>query len=593
MKIDPVLKVALSLHSNPGVYALLIGSGVSRAAGIPTGWEIVLDLIRKLATLKNESPDPDPETWYRNKYGQPPNYTSLLEQLTSTPAERQASLRAYFEPTEEEREQGLKIPTAAHRAIAELVKNGHIRMILTTNFDRFIERALQDIGIEADVISTDDDLRGAMPYVHSKCYVVKLHGDYLDTRIKNTPEELANYSDTLNAFLDRIFDEFGLIICGWSGAWDTALREAILRCPNRRFTTFWLAKGELTEEARRIIHHRRAEVITIESADQFFTELKDRLESLSELERPHPISTAVAVATVKRYIAEPRHRIRLHDLIHEETERVYQELASERFNTHAPQLTKEFFQQRMHEYEAVVEQLMAMLVALSYHDTGSNAYLLTKCIERVSQPPRQNGTIALVELQRYPVLLLLYAAGIAALSLNRYSNLAAVLLKPSFYDDLQRETISVIETLGSQLRFFKRCKECIPFPNAERRWTPASDYLHSLLHQSLSDYLPNDTEYARMFDQFEYILALTYTDIVREDWSPVGRFGWRYKEFFVLPEDANRRSSPLADFVRVGLEQGADWGLLKAGFFSGSIERFKEVVEKHKEFVQRVVINWI
>jgi hypothetical protein len=28
MKNEPVLKLAMSLHANPGVYALLIGSGV-------------------------------------------------------------------------------------------------------------------------------------------------------------------------------------------------------------------------------------------------------------------------------------------------------------------------------------------------------------------------------------------------------------------------------------------------------------------------------------------------------------------------------------------------------------------------------------
>jgi Mg2+ and Co2+ transporter CorA len=211
-----------------------------------------------------------------------------------------------------------------------------------------------------------------MPYVHSRCVVVKLHGDYRDTRIKNTAEELANYSQELNKFLDRVFDEFGLLACGWSSAWDKALRNAILRAPARRFTTFWLAKGEPTEEAKKIIQQRRAEVIPIESADLFFTELREKVESLQELDRFHPISTSVAVATVKRYLADSRHRIRLHDLVHEETERVYQEL-SERFEIDINDLTEEVYQQRMHEYEALMERLAAMLSALSYHDTGENS----------------------------------------------------------------------------------------------------------------------------------------------------------------------------------------------------------------------------
>ena len=54
MLIDPVHSLAFSIQANPGVYAVLVGSGVSRTAKIPTGWEIILDLIRKLAAVHGE-----------------------------------------------------------------------------------------------------------------------------------------------------------------------------------------------------------------------------------------------------------------------------------------------------------------------------------------------------------------------------------------------------------------------------------------------------------------------------------------------------------------------------------------------------------
>ena len=50
--IDPIHSLAFSMQANSGVYAGLVGSGVSRAAKIPTDWEITLDLIRKLANIK-------------------------------------------------------------------------------------------------------------------------------------------------------------------------------------------------------------------------------------------------------------------------------------------------------------------------------------------------------------------------------------------------------------------------------------------------------------------------------------------------------------------------------------------------------------
>jgi hypothetical protein len=65
--IDPLTAVSFSLFENKGVYALLIGSGVSRAAEIPTGWEITLDLIRRIPALKGITGEPDWLAWYRQQ----------------------------------------------------------------------------------------------------------------------------------------------------------------------------------------------------------------------------------------------------------------------------------------------------------------------------------------------------------------------------------------------------------------------------------------------------------------------------------------------------------------------------------------------
>ena len=85
--IDPVHSLAFSIQANPGVYSVLVGSGVSRVAKIPTGWEVTLDLIRKLARLHEETCDPDPELWYRKKFESDADYSNLLDELGSAPHE--------------------------------------------------------------------------------------------------------------------------------------------------------------------------------------------------------------------------------------------------------------------------------------------------------------------------------------------------------------------------------------------------------------------------------------------------------------------------------------------------------------------------
>lgn len=585
---DSLLTLAISLHSNPGVYALLLGSGVSRSAGIPTGWEIVLDLIRRLAVADGSQASSDPEKWYEQVYGEPAEYTSILARLARTPSERRGLLRPYFEPTEEERQEGLKTPSEAHRAVARLVGFGYVRMILTTNFDRLIERALADEGIVPDVVSSNDDFRGAVPYVHSRCMVVKLHGDYMDTRIRNTSRELARYPRVLNEFLDRVLDEFGLLVCGWSAEWDTGLAGAIRRSPSRRFGMYWLARGELGQEARRIVDHRRADIVSIESADAAFLQLAEKVQSLREIGRTRPDSKGVAVATVKRYLMEPRFRIRLDDLLRDETELAYSGFMSQRFAVTASPMSKEEFLQRVNDYEDTADRLAAVMAALSYYDEGSNSRLITRCIERLVQVTREDGLIALLALRFYPALLVLYAAGVPALAGARYNSLAALLRHPGCRDERRGGTKPAIHVLTVWDVFSGNTQKWAP-GRAENEYTPVSNHLLDLLRPVLSEYQPDETNQEATFDTFEYMLALTHLDLKGagaegDTWSPPGRFAWRYRD------DWER--APCVQFVSAGLEHAEDWDLLKAGFFGGSPARARHVVNLHDRWLRQATSGW-
>lgn len=142
------------------------------------------------------------------------------------------------------------MPTEAHRAIARLCAEGHVRVVLTTNFDRLLESALEAEGVSPMVIDTPDAVEGAPPLQHSGCTVVKINGDYLDTRIKNTPEELEEYDARTVKLLGRIFEEYGLVVCGWSGTYDTALVDALKRAGGRRYMAYWVSRGAPSEAER-------------------------------------------------------------------------------------------------------------------------------------------------------------------------------------------------------------------------------------------------------------------------------------------------------------------------------------------------------
>ena len=321
--------------------------------------------------------------------------------------------------------EGRKVPTRAHRAIAKLVRDGFIKVIITTNFDRLIENALVDIGVEPTIIASDDDLKGAVPLIHSRCYVVKVHGDYLDTRIRNTEAELAAYSAKLNRLLDRIIDEHGLIICGWSSEWDSALRAAIKRAPNRRYPFYWAFRGTPTQSASHLLAHRAGKLINIEDADNFFGALDEKLTLQAELQRPDPRSTELLVASTKRFLRNPEHRIQLDELVGGEVRELLKLVRRPGFPTSGN--WPNVFIEQVSKYEAIVEPLARMFGVMGRWGTGTQGAMIKEYIGTLSTEDEARGLEALLALRTYPGVLLFYAYGLGLLQARRYTELFVLL----------------------------------------------------------------------------------------------------------------------------------------------------------------------
>ena len=427
--IDNMTSLAFSVYENKKVFALLIGSGVSRAAQIPTGWEVTLDLVRRLAILQGESEQVEWGAWYKEKYGKTPDYSELLDLVSSTPDERRSIIHSYIEPNEEEISEGKKSPTKAHHAIARLVKGGVVRVIITTNFDRLIENALREIGVEPTVIKSDDDLSGAVPLIHSNCCIVKIHGDYLDTRIRNINDELTEYSAAMDAMLDRVLDEHGLIVCGWSGEWDHALRRAISRAPNRRYPLYWAVRGTLHPFAEDIVGHRQGKVVPIADAESFFEKLEELVSVQLEMSRPDPRSGMLLVGRVKKYLSKPEFKIKLHDLIKEETELLLVSLQDNGTGVVGHGLDG-LSARMVSQYELVSNSMLRMLGVLGRWGTGGEFECALEVIAQFEQLETRNGNLTLIKLKKYPAVLMFYVYGISLLRANKYYELYRMFMYP-------------------------------------------------------------------------------------------------------------------------------------------------------------------
>ena len=541
-----MVSLASSIHAGPNTYALLLGSGISVSSGVPSGWDVTLKLVERLAKARGEDAGDDPQAWYRDHAEGDPDYSGLLTELARSQGDRRNLLEKFFEPSEEDREQGLKLPTKAHHAIARLVADGFVKVIVTTNFDRLLERALSEAGVEPSVISSAAHAAGATPIAHSGCTIVKVHGDYLSPDLKNTVDELAGYDPEIDTLLDEVFDQYGLVVCGWSARWDTALRAAILRSPGRRFATYWFRRGPLNPDAQEIVNHRQAIEISIQDADDAFESLADKVESLSEAIDQRPMDTALAVTQLKKYLPDRVNHIKLHDLVMGATDDVIDRVREFPMDGPIP-LPPQRYREYLEAYEEATAGLLTLVATGAFFsDRVEHEQLLARCLDRLaSRSVSGNGIDLLLEMQHYPSLLGLYALALGCAAVDRLDSIARVMGSTTVAREAGPLPVYVVAQWALDR---DRVKESAAQPGGGR--TPVSNRLFSVLRTPASEIIREDGRFEELFDEVEYLMGCAYSNYLGNT-GPIGRASWRHHQTKRFPGSMVERHS--AVFIEAGV----------------------------------------
>jgi hypothetical protein len=375
---------------------------------------------------------------------------------------------------------------------------------------------------------------------HAGCVIVKLHGDYLDTRIRNIAAELAAYPDDLRLYLDRILDEFGLIVVGWSAEWDLALRDAIARCPSRRFTTWWATRSHLGDHAKQIVAQRGAQVITINDADHFLEALEQKVLAIAEVDRPHPLSAKVAVAELKRYLPDPMQQIRQHDLVFGEVaaaiDRAISATTNDAFDVGE-------LRRRVAAYEAAFSIVRPMVAIGARWGREPDEAMWCEVVRRTCQVYHMTaGRITWIELQKYPPMLTFYAVGLGAIAGGNYRLLKRLFEIRLRLDDERPAVESLLPYTAYSDQLGPPVWNQLTAPQASA--TPTSDRILNMLAEEVSELAGDRGDLETLFDRFEILAAISYADqktSSTEDprqtqpWFPPGRW-LRHKGAFVYSQ---------------------------------------------------------
>jgi uncharacterized caspase-like protein len=275
----------------------------------------------------------------------------------------------------------------------------------------------------------------------------------------------------------------------------------------------------------------------------------------------------------KEYLTETRYRIKLHDLVMRALRGAQQRLGEEHFGLQGESISESEFAERLLKYEEATRDVQHVAILLGrwaeeYHDAEIRqiAHSLAGQIEMKS------GLTLWLSLRYFPMLFVLYAAGIAAIDGGNYAA-----LKTLFAVEVKSarggEHTTVLQATCEAMLDLARADAFKTLSGYERLHTPQSEYLFKRVQPVVDDVLFLGGRYEQLFDRFEVLYALCYVDQSGGDWGHPGRFGYKYRRRFTSHD-------PFSALVAEAKQEGDQWAPLRAGMFSGSISHFDEVVKR-------------
>lgn len=291
------------------------------------------------------------------------------------------------------------------------------------------------------------------------------------------------------------------------------------------------------------------------------------------------------IKKIKSLLANDSTSIELHDFVIDEVKHFLSNTSEDNFKVQGQFSTEELLE-RISKYEALTNDLAAILACIAYWAKPVHSNIIQKVLARsTDRLETQNGLTVWLNLRWYPLILELYCSGIAAVEAKRYDSLASIFYTTVSSSERRNNDEFLVSAVSDGILELRQVNVFKQLPGHDRHYTPMSEYLYKILQPKLDDILFIGKGYEKSFDEFEVIFALVVADIRKQNgyeaWGPVGRFGWKNQRHDKTP------------LTRINLEAqafGENWGPIKAGLFGGKIERFNEVFNEFQQFVSR--LNW-
>jgi hypothetical protein len=292
---------------------------------------------------------------------------------------------------------------------------------------------------------------------------------------------------------------------------------------------------------------------------------------------PKPLTSLTASEKVKEFLADDRHRIQLSELVMNQGNELAQQIVGPEFPVEiSSRISEDDLKQRVQRYQEISQVALAILVAGCYFGSKAHAKLWTDLLQRVANPQAErSGQVVFLDLRRYPALLLLYGGGMATVAGEHYETLLALLTIPNIVNERYGQDMPPFQGLSPYRVLDNDTANLLTGRNC---YAPMSEHFFAVLREPFRVLLPDERQYQRCFDRFEYLRTLLEVDLLGEAQS-IGCFGWRRK---FQGQDVMKQIE--AEEGRVG----RNWPAYQAGWFNGQRERFMAAKKKVSEVIAQL-----
>jgi NAD-dependent SIR2 family protein deacetylase len=209
-------------------FAFFLGAGASVQSGIPTANSMIGDFKRRI--IEAECPEQvkteeAKEKWLTNSFPDEKNAYSILFE--------------HYLPKEMARQQYIEMLVKKARlsfgyvVLSSLIASNYVKTLVTTNFDDLIYLACTTYTGIRPVVYSYGLLAADLRFTSENPKILKLHGDYLYSSLKNTRAELKTQDPNMKQQVSQTLNEYGLIVIGYSGG-DQSVMEILRWTPLSR-----------------------------------------------------------------------------------------------------------------------------------------------------------------------------------------------------------------------------------------------------------------------------------------------------------------------------------------------------------------------